>query len=226
MTKQNEQEALGAAMSKTEEFFEKNSKRVSVALLALFVLAAAIFGYRQLISQPRDRKAAEMIAEAQYRFEAETPDYRLALEGDANGAGFLEVIDRYGATRTGNLAKHYAGICYLRLGELDNAADYLARFKPMKGIPAQIINAQNLGLQGDVAVEREDYAAAIRLFEKAVASSDNDLTAPTYLRKAALAANAAGNTEQAIAFAQRILDEYPASVEARNAEKLIGSFMN
>lgn len=226
MTKQNEQEALGAAMSKTEEFFEKNSKRVSVALLALFVLAAAIFGYRQLISLPRDRKAAEMIAEAQYRFEAETPDYRLALEGDANGAGFLEVIDRYGATRTGNLAKHYAGICYLRLGELDNAADYLARFKPMKGIPAQIINAQNLGLQGDVAVEREDYAAAIRLFEKAVASSDNDLTAPTYLRKAALAANAAGNTEQAIAFAQRILDEYPASVEARNAEKLIGSFMN
>lgn len=226
MTKQNEQEALGAAMSKTEEFFEKNSKRVSVALLALFVLAAAIFGYRQLISLPRDRKAAEMIAEAQYRFEAETPDYRLALEGDANGAGFLEVIDRYGATRTGNLAKHYAGICYLRLGELDNAADYLARFKPMKGIPAQIINAQNLGLQGDVAVEREDYAAAIRLFEKAVASSDNDLTAPTYLRKAALAANAAGNTEQAIAFAQRILDEYPASAEARNAEKLIGSFMN
>ena len=226
MTKQNEQEALGAAMSKTEEFFERNSKRVSVALLAIFVLAAAIFGYRQLISQPRNKKAAEMIAEAQYRFESEPPDYRLALEGDANGAGFLEVIDRYGATRTGNLAKHYAGICYLRLGEMDNAADYLARFKPMKGIPAQIINAQNLGLQGDVAVERADYPAAIRFFEKAVASSDNDLTAPMYLRKAALAAKAAGNTEQAIAFAQRILDEYPASVEARNAEKLIGSFMN
>ncbi|MDE5730639.1 MAG: tetratricopeptide repeat protein [Alistipes sp.] len=226
MTKQNEQEALGAAMSKTEEFFEKNSKRVSVALLAIFVLAAAVFGYRQLISQPRNKKAAEMIAEAQYRFEAATPDYRLALEGDANGAGFLEVIDRYGATKTGNLAKHYAGICYLRLGELENAADYLARFKPMKGIPAQIINAQNLGLQGDVAVERADYPAAIRFFEKAVASSDNDLTAPMYLHKAALAANAAGNAEQAIAFAQRILDEYPASVEARNAEKLIGSFMN
>lgn len=226
MTKQNEQEALGAAMSKTEEFFEKNSKRVSVALLAIFVLAALIFGYRQLISLPRDKKAAEMIAEAQYRFESETPDYRLALEGDANGAGFLEVIDRYGATKTGNLAKHYAGICYLHLGEMELAADYLARFKPMKGIPAQIVNAQNLGLQGDVAVEREDYIAAVRLFEKAVASSDNDLTAPMYLRKAALAAKAAGDSEQAIAFAQRILDEYPASVEARNAEKLIGSFMN
>lgn len=85
MTKQNEQEALGTAMNKTEMFFEKNSKSMIIALLALFVLAAAIFGYRQLISQPRERKAAEMIAQAQYRFESTTPEYQLALEGDANG---------------------------------------------------------------------------------------------------------------------------------------------
>lgn len=222
MTKQNEQEALGAAMSKTEEFFEKNSKRVSVALLAIFVLAAAVFGYRQLISQPRNKKAAEMIAEAQYRFEAATPDYRLALEGDANGAGFLEVIDRYGATKTGNLAKHYAGICYLRLGELENAADYLARFKPMKGIPAQIINAQNLGLQGDVAVEQQNYAKAVGLYERAVKAADNDMTAPLYLRKAGLAAKAQGDSKKARALFERILAEHPASMEAREAEKLIG----
>ena len=113
MTKQNEQEALGTAMNKTEMFFEKNSKSMIIALLALFVLAAAIFGYRQLISQPRERKAAEMIAQAQYRFESTTPEYQLALEGDANGPCFLDVIDQYGSTRAGNLAKHYAGICYL-----------------------------------------------------------------------------------------------------------------
>ena len=36
MTKQNEQEALGTAMNKTEMFFEKNSKSMIIALLALF----------------------------------------------------------------------------------------------------------------------------------------------------------------------------------------------
>jgi tetratricopeptide (TPR) repeat protein len=214
MTKQNEQEALGTAMNKTEMFFEKNSKSMIIALLALFVLAAAIFGYRQLISQPRERKAAEMIAQAQYRFESTTPEYQLALEGDANGPGFLDVIDQYGSTRAGNLAKHYAGICYLRLGDLDNAA---------KGIPAEIVNAQNIGLQGDIAVEKGDYAAAIKLFEKAAKVSDNNLTAPMYLRKAALAANAMGNKEQALGFAQRIQNEFPASAEAQNAEKLMGT---
>ena len=223
MTKQNEQEALGTAMNKTEMFFEKNSKSMIIALLALFVLAAAIFGYRQLISQPRERKAAEMIAQAQYRFESTTPEYQLALEGDANGPGFLDVIDQYGSTRAGNLAKHYAGICYLRLGDLDNAATYLAKYKPAKGIPAEIVNAQNIGLQGDIAVEKGDYAAAIKLFEKAAKVSDNNLTAPMYLRKAGLAEQAQGNNEKAAAFYEQILTSYPASTDAREAEKLLGS---
>ena len=222
MTKQNEQEALGTAMNKTEMFFEKNSKSMIIALLALFVLAAAIFGYRQLISQPRERKAAEMIAQAQYRFESTTPEYQLALEGDANGPGFLDVIDQYGSTRAGNLAKHYAGICYLRTGDLENAAAYLAKFSPVKGIPGALINAQNYGRQGDVAVEQQNYAAAVKFYEKAVAAADNNMTAPMYLRKAGLAEQAQGNTEKAAAYYERILTSYPASMEAREAEKLLG----
>ncbi len=225
MTKQNvaEPESLGEAMNKTELFFQKNGRLVTYIFLALLVIAALVFGYRSLIVQPRIEKAAEMIAQAQARFEAENPDFELALQGDANGAGFLDVIDQYGSTRAGNLAKHYAGICYLRLGDLDNAATYLAKYKPAKGIPAEIVNAQNIGLQGDIAVEKGDYAAAIKLFEKAAKVSDNNLTAPMYLRKAALVANAMGNKEQALGFAQRIQNEFPASAEAQNAEKLMGT---
>ena len=79
------QEALGTAMNKTEFFFEKNGKLMSYIFLGLLILAALIFGYRTLIVQPRAEKAAEMIAQAQTRFEAENPDYELALNGDANG---------------------------------------------------------------------------------------------------------------------------------------------
>ena len=69
----------------------------------------------------------------------------------------LDVVEKYGSTPAGNLAKHYAGICYLRQGDLEQAAAYLAKFKPVKGLPGAIVNAQNWGLQGDVAVERGDY---------------------------------------------------------------------
>ena len=221
-----EQETLGSAMNKTELFFERNSRTMSYVLLGLIVLAALVFGYRSLVSGPRVEKAAEMISEAQYRFEAETPDYELALNGDANGAGFLDVVRQYGSTPAGNLAKHYAGICYLRLGDLDNAAEYLAKYSPVGGLPGSILNAQNLGLQGDVAVERGDYAAAVKFYEKAVKASDNNLTAPMYLRKAGMAETAQGNAAAAAALFQRIIDDYPSSYDAREAEKLLGAAQN
>ena len=110
-------------MNRTELFFEKNGRNMAYIFLGLLVLAALIFGYRALIVAPRATKAAERIAEAQYRFEEQNPDYQLALEGDANGAGFLDVIEEYGSTPSGNLAKHYAGICYLKTGDLENAAN-------------------------------------------------------------------------------------------------------
>ena len=76
-----------------------------------------------------------MIAEAQNRFDAETPDFELALHGDANGARLPRRDRQVRFDPSGNLAKHYAGICYLRTGDLENAARYLAKFSPVKGIP-------------------------------------------------------------------------------------------
>ena len=133
------------------------------------------------------------------------------------------MIEQYGSTPSGNLAKHYAGICYLKQGDLGQAAAYLSKYSPVKGLPGAIINAQNYGLQGDVAVEQDDYKRAVALYEKAVEAADNNLTAPMYLRKAGLAARAAGDDKQAVALFQRILDEYPASMDARDAEKLLGT---
>ena len=212
MAKQNvaEQETLGEAMNKTELFFERNGRTMSYVFLGLLVLAALVFGYRSLILQPRATKAAEMIAEAQNRFEGENPDFETALLGDDNAAGFLDVIEKYGSTPSGNLAKHYAGICYLRTGDLENAAKYLAKFSQLKGIPGELINAQNYGLQGDIAVEQQDYARAVKFYEKAVKAADNNLTAPMYLRKAGLAEQAQGNEQKAAAFYEEILTSYPA----------------
>ena len=216
------QESLGQAMNKTELFLERNGRTMSYVILALFLLAALIYGYRAMIVAPRAEKAAAMIAQAQSRLESETPDYELSLLGDANGAGFLEVIEQFGGTPSGNLAKHYAGICYLRTGDLENAAAYLAKFSPVSGIPGAIINAQNFGLQGDVAVEQQDYAKAVKFYNKAVKASDNNLTAPMYLRKAALAEQALGHAAQAAALLEQLLASYPMSMEAREAEKLLG----
>ena len=225
MAKQNvaEQETLGEAMNKTELFFERNGRTMSYVFLGLLVLAALVFGYRSLILQPRATKAAEMIAEAQNRFEGENPDFETALLGDDNAAGFLDVIEKYGSTPSGNLAKHYAGICYLRTGDLENAAKYLAKFSQLKGIPGELINAQNYGLQGDIAVDEGNYKEAVKFFEKAVEAADNNATAPIFVTKAGRAYKALGDTAKAKECFERIATAYPSSFEARDIEKYINS---
>ena len=220
---QAEQEALGEAMNKTELFFEKNGRKLSYLFIVLLIIAGGVFAFRSLVMQPKEDRASEMIAGAQNRFEAENPDFELALNGDAEAAGFLAVIDEYGSTEAGNLAKHYAGICYLNMGDFENAAKYLAMYSAVDGIPGAIVNAQNLGLQGDAAVELQKYADAVNFYKKAAAISDNNLTAPLYLRKAAQVELKQGNAEAAKALLQNIMDNHAQSMEAREAEKLMAA---
>ena len=223
MTKiQNQEEIVVAeAVSKTEKFFEENGKKVVIALVALLILVAGGYAYKYLVMDKNEVAAAELIVAAQENFAGETPNYDLALNGNEAGAGFLAVAEEYGATKAGNLAKHYAGICYLQLGDLEKAAEYLAKYKAVKGIAAEVVNAQNLGLQGDVAVQLGDYAKAANFFKKAVAASENSFTAPYYLYKQGLALAAAGKAEEAKACYKAIAEKYPSSVEARDAEKLL-----
>ena len=221
---QNQQEAAVAeAVSKTEQFFQENGKKVVIAVVAIVVGAVAGYLYKSLVIDANAEKASELIIEAQDRFGVQNPDFALALNGDENGAGFLDVVEQYGSTAAGNLAKHYAGICYLRLGDLENAEKYLSMYKSVNELGAEVVNAQNLGLRGDIAVERGKYEAAVALYKKAVAASENVYTAPLFLYKRLLAYVALGNKAEAQKCYDTLQAQYPMSVEAREAEKVMGT---
>jgi len=218
-----QEQAVAEAVSKTEAFFEQNGKKVLLALVVIAALVAGGYAYKALVLDRNAERASELIVEAQERFGVENPDFALALNRDEQGAGFLDVIEQYGSTAAGNLAKHYAGVCYLRLGDLENAAKYLAQYSEVDGLPGAILNAQNLGLRGDVAVENGDYEGAIALYKKAVAASDNELTAPLFLYKQIVAYVALGNKEEAQKCLDTLTTKYPTAAEVRFAEELLGT---
>lgn len=222
---ENQQEAAVAeAVSKTEQFFQKNGKSVVIALVVVVLLVVCGYLYKSLVIDSNEQKASEMIIEAQDRFAGENPDFALALNGDENGAGFLDVAEQYGSTAAGNIANHYAGICYLRLGDLENAEKYLAQYDAVDELAGEVVNAQNLGLRGDIAVEKGEYEAAVALYKKAVAASKNIYTAPLYLYKQILAYAALGNKAEAQKCFEALQANYPMAVEVRDAEKVLGSF--
>lgn len=216
-----QEEMLENAQTQTENFFEKNSKMVVVAIVVIFAIAAAIFGYKKFVREPQLNKAQEMLYEAQYRFEQQNADYALALNGDENAPGFAAVAEQYANTPAGNLAQIYAAACALRLGELEQAEAYVAKYSKVKGLAGAMINAMAEGIKGDIAVEKGEYAAAAKHFEAAANTSDNDFTAPMYWRKAAQAYRKVGDNASSDKCLNVIKNKYPGSGDAREAEKFI-----
>lgn len=219
-TEPTPEEKIEAAVGKTEQFFQTYGKQVIIGFVIAIVVVGGYFTYQNLYVAPRSEKAAEMMFVAEQNFAAE--DYEMALNGDGNNAGFIEVVDNYKCTSSGRLAAHYAGVCYMKLGDLDSALDYLKKFKPAKGPIAVIVNAQNYGLRGDICVDKGDYAGALKMYKKAVACGDNVLSTPYFLKKQAMVLKQTGDISAALAACQRIKDQYGASLEARDIDKLIG----
>ena len=114
------------SLTASEQFIEKNQKVIIRSVIAVLVILGAFYGWKNFIQEPNVKEAENQIYVAQQYFEADS--FNLALNGDGNALGFLDIADQYSSTPSGNLANLYCGICYLNLGEYQNAIDYLKKF--------------------------------------------------------------------------------------------------
>lgn len=211
--------AVAEAISKSEQFIEKNQKIILIVIIGIIVLVGGYFGYKKLYVEPRNETAAsEMFAAEQY-FKNEDMDK--ALNGDGKHLGFLAIIDKYGSTKSGNLANFYAGSAYLTKGEYQKAIDYLEDFKA-KDV---FLSSQSKAMIGDCYMELNKVSDAIKNYEKAL-NSPNDMTTPFVLFKLGLAYEINKDNKKALEAYKRIKSEFPASQEAREIDKYITRLEN
>jgi tetratricopeptide (TPR) repeat protein len=212
--------AVEEALSKTEKFFEKNQKLLMIIVGSIVVVVLAYLGYKKLYMEPKESEAREQIWVAQRYFELDSLDK--AMNGDGNNLGFIDIADDYGMTKTGNLAKYYLGICYLKKGMFQDAIDELKRFDG----ESEIVGPLATGAIGDAYMELGEVDDAIDYYIKAAESKENDFTSTLFLFKAGFAYEDLGQYDKALEVYKKIQKEYFKSYEARDIEKYISRCEN
>lgn len=184
-----------------------------------YCILILVLGMYSSTAFAQNKEANEAIYMAERYFRADS--FKLALKGRYFGAtsefmGFLDIMDKYKGTKIANLAHFYAGICWLQLGDFDEALLLLEEYKP-KG---EEDKAMRLGLIGDVYSEQGQYKDALEQYERASSNSDNPVMKAYYLYKAALLLEIKFKApKKAAKYYLTIKKEYPLFAEQRKIDR-------
>ncbi len=208
-------ENFQSTLSKTETFIEKNKKTISYVISGIALTVLAIWAYNSFILQPKIEKAENEIYMAQMYYEIDS--LNLALNGDGFHMGFLDIVDEFGGTPSGNLSHYYIGMIYLKQGLFEDAIEELEKFDG----DDEIIGPMATGCIGDAYIELGDYDNALSYYLDAAEQAVNDFTSPMYLMRAAWVYEDLGEWEEAIVLYKQIKTEHTRSFEASEINKYI-----
>ena len=204
-----------------EAFFLKYKKAIIIAVVAVIVIIAGVFGYVSQISGPREDKASTMLAKGQTYFANQM--YDQALKGDGAGyVGFEQIASDYSSTDAGNLANLYAGLCYANLGKWAEAQKSLDAFSS-KG--DQMISPAAESALGDAYAHLNQLDKAVEAFKKAASMADskaeddaNNSLSPTFLIKAGEILESQGKKDEALSIYQDVKKKYVNSMLVQSSE--------
>lgn len=201
-------------LSRTEQFLEQNYKQL-IYVLAGIIVIVGIFWLAKIYLNKRNDDAQAQMYQAQKYLEADS--LKLALNGDGNYLGFLDIAKEFKMTPAGNLSLYCAGICYLHLGQYQEAIYYLTKYSKKD----KMIGSLAIGAIGDAYVELGDTQKGVAKYVEAANYAKNSFNTPIFLMKAGEIYELNKDYAEALKMYQRIKDEYPESTEGLSIDKYI-----
>lgn len=221
MANNNVQAQETESLNIREAFFLKYKKAIIIAVVAIIVIIAGVFGYVSQISGPREDKASTMLAKGQTYFANQM--YEQALKGDGGGyVGFTKIADEYSSTDAGNLANLYAGLCYANLGKWAEAQKSLESFSSEDD---QMISPAAEAALGDAYAHLNQLDKAVDAFKKAASMADskaedgtNNSLSPTFIIKAGEILESQGKKDEALKLYQDAKKKYVNAMLVQSGE--------
>jgi tetratricopeptide (TPR) repeat protein len=201
-------------LSRTEQLLEDNYKPLLIGL-AIIVVLVGLGWLGKLYLNNRNEEAQSQMFQAERYLEMDS--LKLALNGDGNYLGFLDIASDYKFTSTGNLAKYSAGICYLHLGNYNEAIEFLDSYSKKD----KVLGSLAIGATGDAYVELGNLEKGISNYIEAAEYADNAFNTPLFLMKAGELYELTGKFSEALKLYERIENQYPESTEGSTIDKYI-----
>jgi tetratricopeptide (TPR) repeat protein len=207
---------IGQTTDKVTHFFEENQNTILTVIGGLILLVGGYYAYINFVKNPQVEKAVAEMYQAEMQFERDS--FSQALTNPGGGfPGFLDIIDEYGGTKTGKLAKYYAGICYLNLGSFDEAIEYLSDFKTSD----ETLRVTKFGALADAYAEIGESENAEKHYKKAIEAGDIESVSSIYIERLALLHMKNGKKDEAKKLFENLKKKYPQSTAAREADKYL-----
>lgn len=190
-------------------WFEANRTKV-LGGLGVIVLAVAGYFLWQSNQSADEEKASVMLSRITPAYQAS--NWRVAIDGDNNARvqgepvrGLKEIVNSYGSTRSGNMAKLYLANSYYFMGKLDSAQQV---FEDVDGGEPLVRASVDAG-KAAIFEEKGNKEEAAKLFMSAAGVDKTNPLNADYSLSAARNYEQAGKTDEAAKLYKTILAEYP-----------------
>ena len=219
MVNNKEQGTHEDALTQSEVAFLKYKKPIIIAVIAIVVVVAGFFLYKNFVSEPREDEASTELAKSQTLFNGQQYDQALA--------GFQKIQSDYSGTDAGNLANLYVALCYAHQAK-PNWAKALENAEKFSTSDDEMISPASQMALGDIYANNNQNDKAVECFKKAAKMADSEAAdnvnlsiAPLALRKAGVLLESEGKKAEALEIYKNIKKTYVNSPIYQDIDKYI-----
>lgn len=192
-------------------------KNLIIGLLAAIILVVSGWLlYKNLVVKPKEERAAEAVFKAEEYFRNDS--ITLALNGDGQNRGFLNIIKNFDGTKAANLSHFYAGTIYLRTNDFNNAVKHLKDFST----DSKQIQMIAYGRLADAYSEQGKKDDAVTNYKKAGSYFPEDETnSSEFLFRAGYLLESMGKNKEAVDVYKELKQKFPKTEKGFSIDKYI-----
>ncbi|HLL44777.1 MAG TPA: tetratricopeptide repeat protein [Segetibacter sp.] len=198
-------------------YFWAKYKNIIIGISAAIILVVGGWLlYKNLVLKPKEERAAEAMFKAEEFFRNDS--LTLALNGNGQNKGFLNVIKNFEGTKAANLSHFYAGVIYLRTNDFNNAVKHLKDFST----DSKQIQMIAYGRLADAYSEQGKKDDAVNNYRKAGNFFPEDETnSSEFLFRAGYLLESMGKNKEAVEVYKEIKEKFPKTEKGFSIDKYI-----